>query len=299
MPVVEVRNRGLVGRFVTPGEGVYPGVLVVSGSDGGCPLEMARLLADEGFACLALQYFKGGGLPKKLVEIPLEYIETALGWLREQGAVNGARVGIVGPSKGAELALLTAAYFPTAIDAVVAYAPSSVVFAGIGGRAGRLLSSWTYRGVPVPFVPYPVKMRPGLGVRGISFAPIYLAALDNSLAVKAAAIPIEDSDAPILLISGDRDQMWPSSTMANQLVARLGQAGKPAQVIHLRFPDAGHSFFPWRPDINSESIARMIDGIRLMGTGGFIDLGGRPKANRSAMTDAWRQVVSFLREHVS
>ena len=207
-------------------------------------------------------------------------------------------MAIVGPSKGAELALLAAAYFPSAVGAVVAYAPSSVVFAGIGGAAGRRRSSWTYRGTPVPFVPYPAAMKPGLGLRGVSFAPIYRAALENSAAADAAAIRIEHSDAPMLLISGDRDQMWPSSMMAERLIARLVQAGKSDQVSHLRFPDAGHSFFPWRPDIRSERVARMADGVRLMGVGGFIDLGGRPKANHSALHEAWPQVVSFLRRHV-
>jgi dienelactone hydrolase len=297
MRQVEVRSRGLVGWFFTPDDGRHPGVLALSGSDGGCPLQIGRLLADEGFACLALQYFKADGLPKHLVEIPLEYTETALGWLSEQSEVNDSRLGVVGPSKGAELALLTAAYFPDAVGAVVAYAPSSVAFAGIGGTEGRRRSSWTYRGAPVPFVPYPVKMRPALGLRGVSFTPVYRAALENSAAVEAAGIPIEHTDVPILLISGDRDRMWPSSTMAEQLVARLASAGKSDQISHLRFRDAGHSFMPWRPGIGSERIARMVDGVRLTGIGGFIDLGGRPKANRAALHQAWPQVLSFLRRH--
>lgn len=299
MPGVEVRSRGLAGWFFTPGGGPHPGVLALSGSDGDCPMETARLLAGEGFACLALQYFKGPGLPGTLVEIPLEYIDTALGWLGENPTVSNSRVGIVGASKGAELALLSASYFPHKVGAVVAYAPSCVAFAGIGRPEGRRRSSWTYRGAPLPFVPYPAKMRPGVGLRGVSFAPIYRAALDNTAAVDAAAIPIERSDAPVLLISGGRDQMWPSSAMAEQLVSRLTQAGKSDHVSHLRYPEAGHSFFPWRPNIRSERVAQMIDHIRLMGVGGFVDLGGRAKANRAALHEAWAQAVSFLRRHVT
>jgi len=296
---VEVRSRGLVGRFFTPDGGLHPGALALSGSDGGCPVHIGRLLADEGFACLALKYFRADGLPKHLVEIPLEYIETALGWLREQSEINDSRVGVIGPSKGAELALLSAAYFPDAVRAVVAYAPSSVAFAGIGGAEGRRRSSWTYRAAPLPFVPYPVKIRPALGLRGVSFAPVYRAALENSAAVEEAGIPIERANVPILLISGDRDRMWPSSTMAEQLVARLADAGKADQISHLRFPEAGHSFMPWRPDIASERIGRIIDDVRLMGIGGFVDLGGRPRANRAASHEAWPQVVRFLRSHVA
>ncbi|HUC36300.1 MAG TPA: acyl-CoA thioester hydrolase/BAAT C-terminal domain-containing protein [Acidimicrobiales bacterium] len=299
MREVEVRSRGLVGRYFTTDGGRRPGVLSLSGSDGGCPVQIGRLLADEGFACLALQYFGADGLPKHLVEIPLEYIETALGWLREQSEVSGSRVGMVGASKGAELALLSAAYFPGAVGAVVAYSPSSVVFAGIGGAEGRRRSSWTYRATSVPFVPYPKKMRPGLGLRGVSFAPVYQGALENSGAVEAAGIPVERADVPILLISGDRDRLWPSSTMAEQLVARLEGAGKADQISHLRYSDAGHSFWPWRPVGRSERIGRMMDGVRLMGIGGLVDLGGRPRANRAAQHEAWPQVLSFLQSHAT
>jgi dienelactone hydrolase len=299
MREVEVRSRGLVGRYFTPDGGLHPAVLALSGSDGGCPVQMGRLLANEGFACLALQYFLADGLPRHLVEVPLEYIGTALDWLSEQPEVNDSRVGVIGPSKGAELALLSAAYFPDSVGAVVAYAPSSVAFAGIGRAKERRRSSWTYRGAPIPFVPYPVKIRPALGLRGVSFTPVYRSALENSVAVEAAAIPIERANIPIFLISGDRDRMWPSSTMAEQLVARLADAGKADQISHLRFSDAGHSFMPWRPGIGSKRIGRIIDGVRLMGIGGLVDLGGRPTANRAALHQAWPQVVAFLRSHVT
>lgn len=299
MREVEVRTHGLVGRYFSPDSANHSGVLALSGSDGGCPVQIGRLLAKEGFACLALQYFGADGLPKHLVEIPLEYIETALGWLRDQSEVNDTPCGVVGPSKGAELALLSAAYFPDQVGAVVAYAPSSVAFGGIGGADGRRRSSWTYRGAPIPFVPYPVKLRPGLGLRGVSFAPIYRAALESSPEVESARIPIEGVDVPILLISGGRDRMWPSSTMADELVARLRAAGEADRVTHLRFPEAGHSFFPWRPTIGSERIGRMADAVRLLGIGGFVDLGGRPRANRAALRQAWPQVVSFLRDHLT
>lgn len=299
MREIEVRSHGLVGRYFTPNSGRHPDVLALSGSDGGCPVQIGRLLAEDGFACLALQYFGADGLPKHLVEIPLEYVETALGWLRDQSEVGDAPCGIVGPSKGAELALLSAAYFPDQVGAVVAYAPSSVAFGGIGGADGRRRSSWTNRGAPIPFVPYPAKLRPGLGLRGVSFAPIYQAALENSPAVESARIPIEAVDVPILLISGDRDRMWPASTMSEELVDRMAAAGNADRISHLRFPEAGHSFFPWRPTIGSEWIGRMADAVRLFGIGGFVDLGGRPRANRAALRQAWPHVVSFLRDHLT
>ena len=263
-------------------------------------MHLAGLLAAEGFSCLALGYFKVAGLPRRLVEVPLEYVETALGWLREQPQVCGRRVGVVGSSKGAELALLSASMFPDAIGAVVPYAPSSVAFAGIAvGGDGRRRSSWSYRNSPLPFVPYPPRVRPTLGARGLSLAPMYRAALDNTEAVAAATIPIERSDAPILLISGGRDRMWPSSTMADMITARLAQAGKNDQVTHRRYPDAGHSFMPWAPNIRSKLGRRIVNQMRLTGLGAPFELGGRPRANRDALHDAWPKVIAFLTENLS
>jgi dienelactone hydrolase len=249
---------------------------------------------------LALSYFGAPPLRRHLVEVPLDYVEDALRWLAAQPAVEGERLGVVGASKGAELALLTAAYVPGAVGAVVAYAPSSVSFAGIAfGGDGRHRSSWAFRGKPLPFVPYPRRVRPSLGLRGLSLAPIYRAALNNADAVAAAAIPIERAEAPIMLISGGRDRMWPSSSMAETLLARARESGAGDQVVHLRVPDAGHSFMPWAPKKLSGRAAQAIDALRLAGFGGPFDLGGRPKANRAALNEAWPRAVAFLRERLS
>lgn len=300
MEVHEVTSGGLAGTLIASGDDPCPGVLVLGGSDGGRPLHIAQLLASEGFTCLALSYFGAPPLPRNLVEVPLDYVEEALKWLLEQRGVRGRRLGVIGWSKGAELALLTATRMPDAVGAVVAYAPSAVSFAGIAfAGGGRRHSSWSFRGTPLPFVPYPPGARPSFGLRGLSLVPIYRAALDNADAVAAAKIPVENADAPIMLISGDRDRMWPSSAMAEMLRARLTEVGKGDRVVHLRFPDAGHSFMPWAPNRLSGRTARLVDALRLAGFGGLFDLGGSPRANRAALREAWPQAVAFLRQHLT
>ena len=295
----ELHEGGLAGSLVTDSEEARPGVLVLGGSEGGRPVHMAKLLAAEGFSCLALSYFGALPLPRNLVEVPLDYVQDALGWLSAQPCVDGQRLGVIGASKGAELALLTAAHMPDAVGAVVAYAPSAVSFAGIAfGGDGRHRSSWSLRGKALPFVPYPKGARPSLGLRGLSLAPIYRAALRDDEAVAAAAIPIERAEAPIMLISGDRDRMWPSSAMAQMLQDRLRESGKDHRVVHLRFSDAGHSFMPWAPNALSSRSARLVDGLRLAGFGGLFDLGGKPRANRAALQEAWAKAVAFLHEHL-
>src|SRR5262245_54524310 len=107
-----------------------PGVLVVGGSDGGLAEGMAALLASHGFAALALAYFRAEHLPAELIEIPLEYFETAIRWLGRSSSVAPGRLAVIGRSRGGELALLLGATFAD-ITAVVGYVPSGVVHAGI------------------------------------------------------------------------------------------------------------------------------------------------------------------------
>lgn len=83
--------------------------------------------------------------------------------VREQGlhgtfftpAASGPRpaILIVGGSKGGELTLLLAATFPT-IRLVVADAPSGVVWQGFDYAARPPRSSWTYKGEPLPCIPF-------------------------------------------------------------------------------------------------------------------------------------------------
>ena len=300
--VVEVRSEGLVGYLCCPPNRAGPGVVALGGSEGGFPLHLARLLAQDGFCCLALGYFGAPGLPRNLVNIPVEYIKSGLDWLGCQPSVAGDRIGLIGASKGAELALLSASMFPESVAAVVAYAPSCAVFAGISfGREGRRKSSWSYQGQPLPFIPYPRPMRPSLGLRGLSQVGMYQRALDEADAATAlsAAIQARNIDAAVLLLSGGKDRMWPASDMAETVVARMAAAGKVDRAEHLHFAEAGHSFMPWAPNLSSSLAIRAINGARLAGFGGLYELGGRPAANRQALRQGWERVVPFLKRHLS
>jgi dienelactone hydrolase len=297
MMISEVSNTSLNASFFAAEGPPRPGILVLGGSEGGRPRYLARLLATEGFACLALSYFGEEPLPRNLVEIPIDYVESAIGWLTERPETRDTTIGVIGSSKGAELALLVASLLPAAVGAVVAFAPSAVAFGGISFRAsGRRRSSWSFRGIPLPFVPY--AFRPALCLQGVSFARMYAAGLDQTIAIDAATIPVERAQAPVMLISGGRDRMWPSSRMAEMIKARMGEYGSRNDVVHLDFPDAGHSIMPWAPASQLTLIGRVMNAVRLAGVGGLVALGGKPSANRRALQTAWPQVVRFFREHL-
>jgi len=199
--------------------------------------------------------------------------------------------GVIGVSKGAELALLCTTYFPEHFGAAVAYAPSAVAFAGISsGGEGWRRSSWSYRGEPVPFVPYAQgSFRRSLRARGLARASIYRAALQNADSVEKARITIENTGACFLLITGGHDRVWPSSQMAEMLVARMSGAGQRERVEHLHFRSAGHNFIPSVSEITPRPRGRALQALRLR------LVGGSPSANRLALQEAWPKAVTFLR----
>jgi dienelactone hydrolase len=286
---VDLRDDDLVGTFACPDEGgPFPPVLALGGSDGGIAEVYLNLLVPEGFACLALAYFGTAHLQRSLVEVPLERVERGLRWLaaHPRAASHDGRVGVVGGSKGGELALLLASLYPDLVGPVVAYAPSSVVWPGIDFFNPRNMqaSSWSRAGQAVPFVPYPTGVTPATSERGLSVLPIYDRGLDNAEAVDAAAIPLERATGPLLLISGGDDRMWPAARMCGMAMERLSRHGRADAARHLNYPEAGHVLVPRR---NPSAAVPQMPMI--------FDLGGSFGAANAAHENAWPQVVAHLR----
>jgi len=95
--VIKVSDDGLVAALYLPptDAGVtVPALIVISGSDGGIAgaAMYGEPLAANGYAVLALAYFAMTGLPRDLVEIPLEYFKLAIDWLQSHPSIDPDRV---------------------------------------------------------------------------------------------------------------------------------------------------------------------------------------------------------------
>jgi len=291
---IEVRDRGLVGTYFRPaGAGPFPGVIVVGGSGGGLNEPPAALMASRGLAALALAYFGIEPLPLDLMRIPLEYFESAIGWLRARPEVRSGGIGLLGTSRGGELVLLLGSTFPT-IDRVVAYVPSGVVHGAISRGETDPRSAepaWTYRGEAVPFIQpnsgpgTPPRTPPGAP---IPLTPFFLRMHADASAVAAATIPVERINGPILLISGDDDQMWPSTPFSRQVVDRLRSRGFPHPFEHRSYPGAGHLI---GAPLGPATIQASLHPVR----GQLYSYGGTPAGNAAARADSWPRVIRFLK----
>jgi dienelactone hydrolase len=292
-----IRTDGLVGiLFLPPGEGPHPSVLILHGGGGGIDEYTGAMLASRGYAAFNLAYFAEPGLPRGLVNIPLEYFESAIRWMRSQAWLGDGFLAVWGPSRGGELALLLGATFPD-INAVSAWVPSGVMFWPIGlAEKGdtRPAASWRLNDKPLPYLqanndsvePLPPQ-RPG---QPKAYTPIYLRHLRDERAVERATIPVENIRGPVLLVSGTDDQMWPSSVLADIAMRRLESKGFKFSFGHLKYEGAGHLILiPYGPRTTH------IIGLKAEGFSGLLyTQGGTPRIDAEAGADAWRQMLQFL-----
>jgi dienelactone hydrolase len=273
-----INDSGLIGTlFESTHRGRRPGILVLGGSEGGnSAADLAFQLAGHGYTTLSLAYFGANELPPQLQSIPLEYFARALDFLRARGSVKSGQIGIVATSKGSEAALVLASQYP-GIRAVVAYAPSSVVWSCICDAVSH--SSWSLGGDDVPSVP------PGADPNYRHAPPIRPAvnyAYRMRTAEPDAAIEASKIMAPVYLIAGGDDGLWPSAPMASALYKKLSPPIRAGSQLTI-YPHAGHLIGKSLLPAGSTLIAR-----------GRIDTGGTPAANAEAGRDAWPRVLRFL-----
>lgn len=238
------------------------GVVVLAGSSGRIESDRADLFARHGVRAHAIRWFGGEGQRPVPHEVPLELFLDEVALLRE----TCDRVAVLGTSFGAEAALLTATRTP--LDAVIAIAPTSVVWPGI--LNGVWSSHWTERGAPLPWVPFVDDW--AAATDPPEFRGLYEASVDRHPAeAQAAAIPVERIAGDVLLVVGEDDRVWPSARFADEIAARRAASGLTTDV--LRHPLAGH-----RVPLPGEDV--LSGGTRMA-------RGGTPEADAELGAAAW------------
>jgi dienelactone hydrolase len=266
IPVHDGDLRGVL--FLPPGNARHPGVLALGGSEGGYPARRGAWLASHGYAAFALAYFHYQDLPELLAGIPLEYFGRALSWMGRRPEILADRVAVMGGSRGGELALQLGSLYPR-IGAVVAFVPANVRGAACCGFT-PVPYAWTWQGKP------------------LAFHPIHGAAAPSP----GTAIAVENTQGPLLLISGEADGVWPSSSMADSVVNRLQHHNFAYSVEHLKYPHAGHG--AGRPEI----VPAWVGTTKAPISGQEHNLGGSPKGNAESSLDAIPKVLEFLRKNL-
>ena len=268
-----------------------PVLVILHGAEGGneAGRRFGPIMARMGYAAVSLPYYSPDwgefGPPPSLPELPGSFIDIRVDQLADlRAALDGMqgidieRFGLIGASKGAEFALIAASRYDW-IDAVVAYAPTDVVWEGWGLEtieAEGTRSSFSFGGEPLAFMPYRgftegLLAGPGMAdLRAIHEN----GRTDNPEREATARIAVDHYDGALMLIAGDKDAQWNAARAARNIAASRTGAGLETEL--LLYPEAGHD---------------------LVGDGGSRNdprSGGTPEADASARADAWPKVVAFL-----
>jgi len=286
---MEVREEGLVGVYFFPkGKQNIPALIILGGSEGGIKEPRGALLASRGFATLTLAYFGVVGLPKQLKGISIEYVQKGAEWLKARQEIDPKKVGLLGSSRGAELALIAASFFPGTFQALVAYVPSCAIY---GGLPDIHSDAWLYQGKPIaPPAPFPLEESQeeiGDFEHPVACTPYFLQGMQEG-SFSDSLIPVERIDCPLLLISGDRDAMWPSSTFSDLMMEKLQKAHSGIWREHLCYSGAGHFIaIPNFPTTN-----QVIFHPALLA---WLNFGGEPQAQARSCRDSWKETIQFLK----
>jgi dienelactone hydrolase len=223
------------------------------------------------------------GLPPLLQNIPLEYFETAVDWLKSQPPVEPTRIGVLGTSRAGELALLLGATYPSLFRVVVANVPSNVVWPGLSDDSET--PAWTLKGEPLPSVPSHFTSAD----RALSGRDGFLKRLQDAAAVARAEIQVERIGGPVLMFSGKDDQLWPSDVFAARIVERLKTHHFKHPVEHYAYEDAGHRMA--RPFVPTADVRE----VRIHPVSKRPNMsGGTPEGQARANEDSWQKLLDFL-----
>lgn len=268
--VEAVTQDGLVARFFNIQDDIKkPGIIVLSGSEGSIykAQKLAGIFASHGYAALALGYFNMNNLNRSLENIPIEYVEKAVRWMKENKCVDSDKIIIYGRSKGGELALLAGCHIND-VHGIIATVPSPIHFEGLnsnGINGGQ--GSWSYKNQTYPFLKLEINRLAFafkcfynvLRNKPIPLNKLYKKVLQDSEKVKKAFMPIEKINGPMLLISASNDYIWPSKELCDMAIERLKKSDFTYDYKHVSYKAGHFIFLPYEPiikcDISDEKIA--------------------------------------------
>ncbi len=259
-------------------------VITFSGSEGGIDSLRSTFLAENGYDVYALYYFGKKNLNKELVEVELSIFEDMLKYVRSETR-NAEKVTLIGSSKGAEMSLLLAQYYPDDVDSLVLYAPSAYVWPGLSWEDRTERSSWKYKGEPlkflteqdIGFLPQVQSMINSILNKPMDVSLRYDKVIEDEAKITEFLIPTDKLQAQVLMFAGGQDELWNCVRMGEMLREQLGAKAS----LHA-YPEAGHVFFG--PKV-----------LPFPGTRFSLLVGGEYEANVAALIDSNELLLRFLK----
>lgn len=228
--VLNVKDHGFRGDLYACDSNHDKVIIVFIGSEGS--LISAGLIAERfselGCSALALYYFGGEGLPQQRAQIPMEFVEKALAYLKEYEDGRYKKMGTYGTSIGSMLALEAAILFPE-ISTVIVASPTHIVTEGFATRTKMTGNSFlTYRGKDIEFCSIPENMK------------MYAMFQTAYSTMKKGELEVEKIKGKLLFIASEKDEAWPAIESINKMEKRLENQHFVYEHRAIIYKDASH-----------------------------------------------------------
>lgn len=255
-----VDNDGFYGNYYKPEKDYFPGkVLVIFGGAAGS-FTLTKMNAEKfyeaGMNVLAIAYRNTEGTPSTLSSIPIELIQNAIIWAKENVA---SKVGVWGVSLGGELSLLTGSIFTDLISCVVAVNPMNFSQQGMDSFKNMNYmncSCFTYKGNDLPYYPFSltstelkqrIKKDSHLHHEFKYLSDYYTSELSKMDNQADYMIKVENIKGSVLLLSAGSDTLLPSNLICKIIYERLESNQFAYPFEHHNYEIASHYLLPAKP----------------------------------------------------
>ena len=293
--VCSLENEGFKAHYFPGTKEPYKAIIAVGGAscDEKTSIAMSGYLRKEGYNVLVLGFYMWKGLSKNLASIPVDYVEKAIKWLKEEQGIE--KIAMTGVSTGAAYTLLCASLISD-ITCVVPVVPYEYVMEGTNSKNKRLhCSVYTWHGDDIPYTECPfldngmlnwfkmAKNAEGYGLR--RFMRYGYDFMAQSLNPKSR-IRIEDMNAEVLLLAVKDDDCWPSDVAVSRMLKVFAEKKYPHKVEWHIYEKGSHALSDGLDEMNG--ITKMIMKMMVPAEKKY------PKECEEARQDSLQRIIEFI-----
>lgn len=290
-----LNEHGFTGVYFPGTHSPDTAIIAVGGAscDEKTSISMSRYLRNAGYNVLVLGFYLWEGLPKELVSIPVDYVEKAVKWLKQEKEIGN--IAMTGASTGAGYTLLSASLIPD-IGCVIPVVPFDHVMEGTTNRFKRLHRSvYTWHGEDIPYSPWTLidQGMPGIIAGTVKekkygLKRMYRYGYDHNPVTAESRIKVENMHADVLFIAVKDDDAWPSDVAVPRMVQVLKNTKYPYRIESHIYEKASHALTDGLDEMTGYArwaLEHMLPAEKKY-----------PQECEAARQDSFRRILRFLEE---
>lgn len=294
-----MQEHNFVGHLAEPDQGSDKAVIVIMGGEQSLfpGIKIAERFADYGIVGLSVSLFGADGLPEGPDRCPIDMFEYAVNYLRDTKKIS--HISTYGQSMGSIFAVLVAEYIG-GIENVIMVSPTHVPFEGTlkdkKHMSGHSVATW--RGRDIPYVTEDFsKIKAGKYLKHPAAAHkvtgmwvAYYEAYQDKDREQKAWLPIEKTNARVLLIAGGADEAWPAEYSVNVLKSYLERKNYTHDFKAIVYPNVSHLTGMMPNKEREKKLYRLIPLIGFM----YKSFGKHKKECMEAFAKSEEEIINWL-----